>query len=145
MSLFGSGPAGFTSAIYTARANLKPLLFEGFFSGPAGGQLMTTTDVENYPGFPEGITGPDLMNHFRKQAIRFGTDVLTEDVKECDFSAHPFVIRSGKTEVKADTVIISTGATAKRLDVPGTREGRILAKRSDCLRCLRWSNANFSK
>ncbi|MCH9631288.1 MAG: Thioredoxin reductase [Chlamydiia bacterium] len=121
--IIGSGPAGFTSAIYTARANLQPLLFEGFFSGPSGGQLMTTTDVENYPGFPDGITGPDLMNNFRKQAIRFGTDVVTEDVKECDFSKGPFVIRSSKREVQADTVIISTGATAKRLDVEGTRDG----------------------
>lgn len=121
--IVGSGPAGFTAAIYTARANLSPLLFEGFFSGPSGGQLMTTTEVENFPGFPEGITGPDLMNNFRKQAIRFGTEVVTEDVKECDFSKRPFIVRSSKREVQAETVIFATGATAKRLDVPGTRDG----------------------
>lgn len=121
--IIGSGPAGFTSAIYTARANLQPILFEGFFSGPSGGQLMTTTDVENYPGFPDGITGPELMNNFRKQAIRFGTEVVTEDVKECDFSKAPFIVKSSKREIHADTVIISTGATAKRLDVEGAREG----------------------
>lgn len=121
--IIGSGPAGFTAAIYCARANLQPLLFEGFFSGPSGGQLMTTTEVENFPGFPDGITGPALMDNFRKQAIRFGTEVITEDVKECDFSKEPFVIRSSKKEVAADAVIISTGATAKRLNVPGTNEG----------------------
>lgn len=121
--IIGSGPAGYTAAIYCARANLSPLLFEGFFSGPSGGQLMTTTDVENYPGFPDGISGPKLMEHFRKQAIRFGTKVFTEDVTACDLSKRPFVIRSNKREVAAESVIIATGATAKRLDVPGTREG----------------------
>jgi len=116
--IIGSGPAGYTAAIYAARANLEPLLYEGFFSGPAGGQLMTTTDVENYPGFPDGITGPDMMEAFRKQALKFGTTILTEDVKEVDFSKRPFIIK-GKTEVEAESVIIATGATAKRLEIPG--------------------------
>lgn len=84
--IIGSGPAGFTAAIYAARANIEPVLYEGFFSGPSGGQLMTTTDVENYPGFPEGVTGPMLMDSFRKQAIRFGTTILTDDVVSVDLS-----------------------------------------------------------
>ncbi len=125
--IIGSGPAGYTAAIYASRANLEPLLYEGFFSGPAGGQLMTTTDVENYPGFPEGITGPDLMQAFRKQAEKFGTTILTEDVKEVDFSKRPFIVR-GKTEIEAETVIIATGATAKRLDIPGAGDGEFWQK-----------------
>lgn len=126
--IIGSGPAGYTAAIYAARANLEPLLYEGFFSGPAGGQLMTTTDVENYPGFPEGIQGPELMVSFRKQAERFGTEILTEDVNEVDLSSHPFKVIGNKTEVLADALIIATGATAKRLDVEGTREGEFWQK-----------------
>ncbi len=126
--IIGSGPAGFTAAIYAARANLKPLLYEGFFSGPAGGQLMTTTDVENFPGFPEGISGPDLMQAFRAQAVRFGTEILTEDVKEVDFSTPPFTIIGSKTQVQADSVIIATGATAKRLEIPGTGDGEFWQK-----------------
>jgi thioredoxin reductase (NADPH) len=121
--IIGSGPAGYTAAIYAARANLNPILFEGFFSGPAGGQLMTTTEVENYPGFPEGITGPELMERFRKQALRFGTEMITEDVISCDFSKKPFEIISSKHKVLADCVIISTGATANRLYVPGAGDG----------------------
>src|SRR3984957_7400005 len=89
--IIGSGPAGYTAAIYAARANLQPVIYEGFFSGPAGGQLMTTTDVENYPGFPEGISGPELIDNFRKQALRFGTIMLQDDVLEVDFSKHPFL------------------------------------------------------
>lgn len=126
--IIGSGPAGYTAAIYAARANLNPVLFEGFFSGPAGGQLMTTTDVENYPGFPEGISGPELMENFRKQALRFGTEMHTEDVQSCDFSKRPFLIKSSQREVFADAVIIATGATAQRLDVPGTKEGEFWQK-----------------
>lgn len=126
--IIGSGPAGYAAAIYAARANLEPLLYEGFFSGPAGGQLMTTTDVENYPGFPEGIKGPDMMLRFRKQSERFGTEILTEDVKEVDLSSHPFKIIGNKTEVLADALIIATGATAKRLDVEGTRDGEFWQK-----------------
>lgn len=121
--IIGSGPAGYTAAIYAARANLSPILYEGFFSGPAGGQLMTTTEVENYPGFPEGITGPQLMDSFKKQAIRFGTRCILEDVKSVEFDKYPFIIKGAKTYVEAKTVIIATGATALRLDVPGTREG----------------------
>ncbi|NGX39324.1 MAG: Thioredoxin reductase [Chlamydiae bacterium] len=121
--IIGSGPAGYTAAIYAARANLEPLLFEGFYSGPAGGQLMTTTDVENYPGFPEGIQGPELMLLCRKQAERFGSEILTEDVKEVFLSSHPFKIVASKTEVEADAIIVATGATANRLDVEGTRDG----------------------
>lgn len=126
--IIGSGPAAFTAAIYAARANLKPLLFEGFFSGPSGGQLMTTTEVENYPGFPDGITGPELMEKMRAQAIRFGTKILTEDVTKVDFSKRPFLIQGSEAKVVADSVIIATGATAKRLDVQGTRDGELWQK-----------------
>jgi thioredoxin reductase (NADPH) len=117
--IIGSGPAGYCAAIYAARANLQPLLFEGFMAGPSGGQLMTTTDVENYPGFPEGISGPDLMTHFRNQALRFGTRILTEDVTSVDCSKRPFRIQGDATAAEAHAVIIATGATAKRLDIPG--------------------------
>lgn len=126
--IIGSGPAAFTAAIYAGRANLEPLLFEGFYSGTAGGQLMTTTDVENYPGFPNGILGPDLMDLCRKQAIRFSTEVLTEDVKAVDLSTRPFKVMGTKTHVEADSIIIATGATAKRLDVEGTRDGEFWQK-----------------
>lgn len=121
--IIGSGPAGHTAAIYAARANLHPLLFEGFMSGPAGGQLMTTTDVENYPGFPEGILGPEMMEAFRKQSQRFDTKIITEDVVAVDLKRRPFVVQGTKTVVEADAIIIATGATAKRLDIPGAREG----------------------
>ena len=82
--IIGSGPAGHTAAIYLARANLNPVMFEGFYSGPAGGQLMTTTEVENYPGFPAGISGPKLMSAFRDQSVHFGTRIFTEDVESVD-------------------------------------------------------------
>lgn len=126
--IIGSGPAGYTTAIYAARASLKPLLYEGFFSGPAGGQLMTTTDVENYPGFPEGITGPAMMEAFRKQAARFGTDILAEDVQSVDFSKKPFTVVGSRTTASADAVVIATGATAKRLDIPGAGDGEFWQK-----------------
>lgn len=126
--IIGSGPAGYTAAIYAARANLNPVMFEGFFSGPAGGQLMTTTEVENYPGFPEGITGPELMENCRKQAIRFGTEVLSEDVDAVDFSQYPFIISGKKNSFQSQTVIISTGATAKRLPIPGAGDGEFWQK-----------------
>ncbi len=126
--IVGSGPAGYTAAIYAARANLQPLLFEGFYSGPAGGQLMTTTEVENYPGFPESISGPALMENFRKQAARFGTTLLTEDVSSVDLKSYPFVVKGASTSVQAHALIIATGATAKRLDVPGTKEGEFWQK-----------------
>lgn len=119
VAIIGSGPAGHTAAIYSARANLAPFMFEGYMSGgPAGGQLTTTTEVENYPGFPDGISGPELMQLFRKQAERFGTEMVMEDVSEVDFSKRPFTMKSDKREVKAHSVIIATGATARRMGVP---------------------------
>ncbi len=121
--IIGSGPAGYTAAIYAARANLSPVLFEGFYSGPAGGQLMITTEVENYPGFPEGISGPELMQAFRKQALRFGTEIVTDDVVDVDLSQHPFKVVAKNQEVMADSIIIATGASANRLDIAGTRDG----------------------
>jgi len=117
--IIGSGPAGHTAAIYAARANLSPFMYEGYvMGGSAGGQLTTTTDVENYPGFPEGVDGPELMQLFRKQAERFGTGMVSQDVVEVDFSERPFRIKSDETEVLAKSVIIATGATAKRMGVP---------------------------
>ena len=117
--IVGSGPAGHTAAIYSARANLSPFIFEGYMmGGSAGGQLTTTTEVENYPGFPEGIGGPELMQLFRKQSERFGTEMVQEDVTSADFSQRPFVLKSENREVRAHSVIISTGATAKRMGVP---------------------------
>jgi len=126
--IIGSGPAGYTAAIYASRADLQPLLFEGFYSGTAGGQLMTTTDVENYPGFPEGIQGPELMLLCRKQAERFGTEILTEDVTKVDFSSRPFKVIGSKTEVEAEAIIVATGATARRLDIEGANEGEFWQK-----------------
>jgi thioredoxin reductase (NADPH) len=117
--IIGSGPAGYTAAIYAARANLKPFVFEGFQAGGLpGGQLMTTTEVENFPGFPEGIMGPELMDRMKAQALRWGAELVTEDVISVDFSQRPFVIRSEEREVRAHSVIIATGATAKRLGLP---------------------------
>ncbi|MDZ4805500.1 MAG: thioredoxin-disulfide reductase [Candidatus Eisenbacteria bacterium] len=119
--IIGSGPAAHTAAIYAARASLTPLLFEGFMAGgvAAGGQLTTTTEVENYPGFPEGIDGSHLMDQMRKQSLRFGTQILTETVTRVDLSKRPFTIVTDEREVPADAVIVATGATAKRLNVPG--------------------------
>ena len=117
--IVGSGPAGHTAAIYSARANLSPFMFEGYvMGGSAGGQLTTTTEVENYPGFPEGIGGPELMQLFRKQSERLGTEMVQEDVTSADFSQRPFVLKSENREVLAHSVIISTGAIAKRMGVP---------------------------
>ncbi|MEJ2368342.1 MAG: FAD-dependent oxidoreductase, partial [Acidobacteriota bacterium] len=117
--IIGSGPAGHSAAVYTARAGLNPLMFEGFMAGGvAGGQLMTTTEVENYQGFPDGVSGPELMEKMRAQSERFGTRILTEDVESADLSKRPFVIKSQETTVEAHSVIISTGATAKRLHLP---------------------------
>ncbi|MEY4518051.1 MAG: hypothetical protein RLZZ499_650 [Cyanobacteriota bacterium] len=121
--IIGSGPAGYTAAIYAARANLKPLMFEGLQAGGVpGGQLMTTTEVENFPGFPEGITGPELMERMRSQAIRWGTECHTEDVVQVDFSQRPFTITSTDRTVKTNSVIIATGATAKRLGLPSEKQ-----------------------
>lgn len=123
--IIGSGPAGYTAAIYAARARMEPVLFEGFFSGVSGGQLMTTTDVENYPGFPQGITGPEMMDQFKKQSIRFGTTCLTEDVVSCDLSQRPFLVKGNQSKFHAHSIIVATGATAKRLDIPGTRDNEL--------------------
>ncbi len=125
--IIGSGPAAYTAAIYAARANLSPIIYEGFFSGVAGGQLMTTTEVENYPGFPDGIMGPELMMKCRQQAERFGTVIVPEDVVSIDFSKHPFLIYAKQTS-SAHVVIIATGATANRLQVPGARDGELWQK-----------------
>ena len=120
--IIGSGPAGFTAAIYAARANLKPFLFEGLAKGgQPGGQLMLTSDVENYPGFPQGIMGPELMDLFRKQAARFGTELLQQDVTSVDFSKRPFKVTSDGKDYLAKSVIISTGASANWLGIPSEK------------------------
>ena len=115
--IIGSGPAAYTAALYTARANLEPLVFEGELSKDIlpGGQLMTTTEVENYPGFPEGVTGPEMMELFKKQAEKFGTRVVSKTVTAVDFSKRPFTLASGTEEWEAEAVIVATGATAKYL------------------------------
>lgn len=118
--IIGSGPAGYTAAIYAARADMKPLLFEGQrLGGQPGGQLMLTTDVENFPGFPDGLMGPEMMEKFKAQALRFETRVVPEDVTEVDFSQRPFKVKAGDSEYTAQTVIICTGAQAMWIGVPG--------------------------
>src|SRR5678816_1690529 len=123
VAIIGSGPAGYTAAIYTARANLEPVVFEGGgaaiepFTLP-GGQLMITTEVENYPGFPKGVQGPELMELFKAQAERFGTNVITADVTAVDLSDRPFRVTSTEGELLADSLIIATGASAKWLGIP---------------------------
>jgi thioredoxin reductase (NADPH) len=119
--IIGSGPAGLTAAIYAARAGLEPLMVEGM---ERGGQLMITTDVENYPGFPDGIMGPDLMEQIRKQAERFGTRIISSNVTDVDLSERPFTVRVGSDEYRAEAVIISTGASARWLGVPGEEKLR---------------------
>ncbi|WP_284441646.1 thioredoxin-disulfide reductase [Chlamydia gallinacea] len=126
--IIGSGPAGYTAAIYVSRALLQPILFEGFFSGIAGGQLMSTTDVENFPGFPEGILGQQLMENMKRQAERFGTKILSKDVTAVDFNKRPFVIMSNSEEYTCDACIIATGASAKRLDIPGAGDDEFWQK-----------------
>lgn len=116
VAIIGSGPAGLTAAIYAARANLNPIVVEG---NQPGGQLMITTDVENYPGFPDGIMGPEVMDLFRKQAERFGTEFVWGDVTKVDFEQWPFKLYTEDQEITAKTVIVATGATAKWLGIPG--------------------------
>lgn len=130
--IIGSGPAGLTAALYTARAALHPLMFEG---RAAGGQLMLTTDVENYPGFPDGIMGPALMADMRKQAERFGTTFVSQDVDEVDFTnGPPFTVRVGADTYRAKTIIISTGAKARWLNLPS--EERLIGRGvSSCATC----------
>jgi thioredoxin reductase (NADPH) len=129
--IIGSGPAGLTAAIYTARANLAPLVIEGL---QAGGQLMLTTDVENYPGFPDGILGPDLMAKFREQAERFGAEFVTADVEEVDFGVSPMRVRVNGHDEFARSVIISTGAQARMLGLEN--EQRLLGHGvSTCATC----------
>src|SRR6266516_4616093 len=112
MIIIGGGPAGYTAALYAARANLKPLVIEGF---NWGGQLMITSDVENYPGYADGVLGPEMMADFRRQAERFEADFVTDDVTRVDFSARPFRVWVGDEEHRARAVIVATGATARQL------------------------------
>ncbi|MGH2717587.1 MAG: thioredoxin-disulfide reductase [Actinomycetota bacterium] len=129
--IIGSGPSGLTAALYSARANLGPLCIEGF---DAGGQLMITSDVENFPGFPDGVIGPDLMALFRKQAERFGTTFITDDVTNVDFSSRPFQISVRKDVYTADAVIVATGAKARMLGLPS--EQRLMGRGvSTCATC----------
>jgi thioredoxin reductase (NADPH) len=116
MIIIGSGPAGLTAAIYSARAGLEPLMVEGM---ERGGQLMITTDVENFPGFPDGVLGPELMEQMRKQAERFGTRIITSNVTAVDFTERPFKVWVGQDLYEGDSIVISTGASARWLGVPG--------------------------
>ena len=117
--VIGSGPAGYTAALYAARAKLSPLVFEG--SVTAGGALMNTTDVENYPGFPDGILGPDLMDSIRKQAERFGAELVADDVLEVDLAATPKVVKTVDGEFLSRAIIIATGSSYRELGVPGEK------------------------
>jgi thioredoxin reductase (NADPH) len=117
--IIGSGPAGYTAAVYAARARLEPLMFEG--SVTAGGALMQTTDVENFPGFPDGILGPELMDSLRKQAERFGAELLADDVVSVDLTANPKVVRTADETYLAKSVIVATGSRYRELDIPGEK------------------------
>ena len=129
--IIGGGPAGYTAALYAARANLQPLVIEGF---QWGGQLMVTSDVENYPGYPDGIMGPEMMAEFRRQAERFGTEFITDDVTRVDFSERPFRVWVDKEEYRAQSVIVATGASARWLGLPCEQhfQGRGLSACATC-------------
>ena len=131
LTIVGSGPAGLTAALYAARGNLNPLVIEGF---PAGGQLTLTTDVENYPGFPDGIMGPELMDKFRDQAVRFGAEIVNGEVSKVDFNSKLNLVLDDNTEIETKSVIISTGASAKML---GLKEESLLLGKgvSTCATC----------
>jgi thioredoxin reductase (NADPH) len=129
--IIGSGPAGYSAAIYAARANLAPVMFTGI---QPGGQLMLTTLVENYPGFVDGIDGPPLMETFKAQAARFGTEMIADDVTEVDFSNRPFRVKADDAVVEADTIIIATGASAKLIGLPN--ESKLMGRGvSTCATC----------
>jgi thioredoxin reductase (NADPH) len=129
--IIGGGPAGYTAALYTARANLEPLVIEGF---SWGGQLMITSDVENYPGYADGVLGPSMMADFRRQAERFGAEFLTDDVTRVDFSEAPFRVYVGADEYRADAVIVATGASARQLGLPSEQmlQGRGVSYCATC-------------
>ena len=129
--IIGGGPAGYTAALYTARANLNPLVIEGF---NWGGQLMITSDVENYPGYADGVLGPAMMSDFRRQAERFGAEFVTDDVTSVDFSERPFRVYIGDDEHRADAVIVATGASARQLglDSERTLQGRGVSYCATC-------------
>src|SRR5213593_2998768 len=131
MIIIGGGPAGYTAALYAARANLAPLVIEGF---NWGGQLMITSDVENYPGYPNGIMGPEMMADFRRQAERFGTEFVTDDVTEVDLSERPYRVLVDREEYRANAVIIATGASARWLGIPAEQhfQGRGLSACATC-------------
>jgi thioredoxin reductase (NADPH) len=131
MIIIGGGPAGYTAALYAARANLKPLVIEGF---NWGGQLMITSDVENYPGYADGVLGPEMMQEFRRQAERFGTDFITDDVTRVDFSEQPFRVWVGDEEYRGMTVVVATGATARQLGLDSERrlQGRGVSYCATC-------------
>jgi thioredoxin reductase (NADPH) len=129
--IIGGGPAGYTAALYAARANLEPLVIEGF---QWGGQLMITSDVENYPGYPDGVMGPEMMAEFRRQAERFGTEFVTDDVTRVDLSERPFRVYVEDAEYRAKAVIVATGASARWLGLPGeqTYQGRGVSACATC-------------
>ncbi|MCH5235421.1 MAG: thioredoxin-disulfide reductase [Muribaculaceae bacterium] len=130
--IIGSGPAGYTAALYASRANLNPVVYEGH---QPGGQLTQTTEIENFPGYPEGVQGTEMMEHFRRQALRFGTDIRSKIISKVDFSKRPFICEDEKGEkIEADTVIISTGASARYLGLPDEEKYRGLGV-SACATC----------
>ena len=130
--IIGSGPAGYTAAIYTSRANLSPVLYEGI---EPGGQLTTTTEIENFPGYPEGIGGTEMMADLRKQAERFGTDIRFGVITSCDLSSRPFkVVVDGDKEISAESIIVATGATARYLGLPSETKYRGMGV-SACATC----------